>query len=281
MLCRRNNKNMVYLIYHTLSSYTFLLITTFSSTLFSTTTRDANEGELLGLIKDLDYAFVSLHLNTPQTLDAWKAKFINNDSMAICGSDKGVLTVWDLGLENSDKAPSTNASPMVSILDTTKKQLINCISSSSADSIVAAGNSVGNIYTFDLSTNQLLNEFIAHSDIVRDVAIGKNSNLLYSCSDDKRILVYDIRHKNAVMSLQGHKGWVMGISLCLDDRLLASASSDSTSNLWDLRSKSCVQSLSTSPSEVWNVSFEQSSDAPRLASVGEDSLIQFYKPISL
>ncbi|OMJ30196.1 WD repeat-containing protein 61 [Smittium culicis] len=201
--------------------------------------------------------------------------------MAICGSDKGVLTVWDLGLENADKAASTYASPMVSILDTTKKQLINCISSSSTDSIVAAGNNVGNIYTFDLSTNQLLNEFIAHSDIVRDVAIGKNSNLLYSCSDDKRILVYDIRLKNAVMSLQGHKGWVMGISLCLDDRILASASSDSTSNLWDLRSKSCVQTLSASSSEVWNVSFEQNSDAPRLASVGEDSLIQFYKPISL
>ncbi|OLY79223.1 WD repeat-containing protein 61 [Smittium mucronatum] len=271
---------------------------------------DAKGCELVGVIKGYDYAIVSIDLNKDDTkilattmghclevwdfdslklqkriragpMDAWKAKFINNDKMAICGSDKGVLTLWDLDLEVSNKYDGSIGSGMVSILDSTKKQLINCVASGEVDSLVVAGNSVGNIYTFDLARSQLISEFMAHSDIVRDVILGKDNSLVYSCSDDKRIMVYDVRYKNAVMSLQGHDGWVMGISLCLDDRLLSSASSDSTCKLWDMRTRSCCQTLATRSSEVWDVSFERYSDAPRLVSVGDDRCIQFFNPISL
>ncbi|PVU91789.1 hypothetical protein BB561_004198 [Smittium simulii] len=260
-------------------------------------------GKLLGLIKDLDFAFVSIDLDSTETklistnmghfieiwdistcslinriqagpLNAWKAIFVNGDRNAVTGTGKGTLLLWDLNTDETN-IDNNQQKSYFATLDTTKNHHINAISSDSNNTVFAA-NDIGCVYSFDLKTNQLISEFTSHSDIVRALCVEKDSNILYSCSDDKRIIAYDLRFKNSIMSLQAHESWVTNLSLSQDQNLLLSSSADSTVKLWDIRGKSVVQSYSKHKSEVWDVSWKNSVDS-KFISVGEDAKIIIYE----
>ncbi|PWA00215.1 hypothetical protein BB558_001097 [Smittium angustum] len=263
--------------------------------------------QLEGVLKGLDFAIISIDLSKKEDkilsttmghfievwdiessnvlkrinagpINAWNGRFVNNDELVICGSDKGTLSIWNLDLADNKTLKNKNDIP-VSILDTTKKEMITALSTDSLQEMVVAGSESGSLYIFDLETSQAIGEFTAHSDTIRKISHAQNNDVICSCSDDKRMLIYDPRYKTTVMSFQEHEGWVMSTSFGSKDTTLSSASADGTVKLWDLRNKGCFETFSAHSSEVWDVSWENSEN-PKLVSVGDDKTVQIYAPAS-
>lgn len=102
----------------------------------------------------------------------------------------------------------------------------------------------GQLYLFDIASSQLLNTYTSHAMCVRSLAWSPDGQvwillafvhrlmffhfrqLLISASDDKRIIMHDVRNPGkgggAVASLTGHSSWVLGVSVSPDAKLVAS-----------------------------------------------------------
>jgi len=112
--------------------------------------------------------------------------------------------------------------------------------------------------------------------------------LLLSASEDKRLILHDVRTSasgkpgsGAVASLSGHTSWVLSTDISPDGRLALSGyvtafrslnlslaahdglrSSDKTIKVWDLSARAAVSTIQDT-GEVWSVSWR-----PRVSSTG-------------
>src|SRR5882724_8751650 len=101
----------------------------------------------------------------------------------------------------------------------------------------------GQLYMFDVESSQLLNTYTSHAMCVRSLAWSPDAQvgtslsprrarlltarqLLLSASDDKRLIMHDVRNPGkgggGVASLTGHSSWVLSASVSPDARLVAS-----------------------------------------------------------
>ncbi|KIO24478.1 hypothetical protein M407DRAFT_99859 [Tulasnella calospora MUT 4182] len=119
---------------------------------------------------------------------------------------------------------------------------------------------------------------------VRALAWSPDSQLLLSASDDKRLVLHDVRTSaggkpgsGAVASLNGHGSWVLSASIATDGRAAISGSSDRSIKIWDLSQRSCVSTLQEQD-EVWGVCWKPTSGfgAGSFASSGE-GCVRFWR----
>ena len=109
---------------------------------------------------------------------------------------------------------------------------------------IAMSSETGQLYLFDIDSSQLLNTYTSHAMCVRSIAWSPDGQvrifvllvvytllsfacqLLISASDDKRIIMHDVRNAGkgggAVASLTGHSSWVLSASVSPDAKLVAS-----------------------------------------------------------
>lgn len=94
---------------------------------------------------------------------------------------------------------------------------------------VAFSSESGQIYIFDLESNSLSTTYTSHAMTVRSLAWSADSQLLLSASDDKRLVLHDVRvspsgkpGSGAVASFVGHSSWVLSTSFSPDGRLALS-----------------------------------------------------------
>lgn len=123
--------------------------------------------------------------------------------------------------------------------------------------------------------------------------------LLLSASEDKRLILHDVRvtpsgrpSSGAVASLSGHSSWVLSSDISSDGRLalsgyahgrlsltfsltICNSSADKTIKVWDLAARAAVCTISESQ-EVWAVSWQPSSAGAFVAG-GEDGVVRWSK----
>ena len=103
----------------------------------------------------------------------------------------------------------------------------------------------GQIYIFDLASEKLLSTYTSHAMAVRSLAWAPDSQvcntitqklhrltllqLLISASEDKRLILHDVRYSasgkpgsGAVATLTGHSSWVLSTDISPDGRLALS-----------------------------------------------------------
>jgi len=81
---------------------------------------------------------------------------------------------------------------------------------------VALSVDSGQIFIFDLTSGALTSTFTSHAMAVRSLSWSPDSQLLLSASEDKRLILHDVRttssgrpSSGAVASLSGHASWVL------------------------------------------------------------------------
>lgn len=146
---------------------------------------------------------------------------------------------------------------------------------------VALSSESGQIYIFDLETNSLATTYTSHAMAVRDLVWSPDCNLLLSASEDKRLVLHDVRTSSGgmVAAFTGHSSWVLSVDISPDNRLALSGSADKTIKVWDIAARTAVSTVQDT-GEVWSVSWR-----PKLTSVGvgafvtggEDGVVRWWR----
>ncbi len=112
------------------------------------------------------------------------------------------------------------------------------------------------------------------------------SSRLYTGSDDKTIISYNVLTKESVVehTYSGHSGWVTGVSVSADEQYLASwwrlargmksSGTDRKMIVWPLKTDNSMQTLDCHNGIVWSVAFNR--EGTRIVSTGDDGSIQIY-----
>ena len=70
--------------------------------------------------------------------------------------------------------------------------------------------------------------------------------------DDAKISIYDLNNWKLVSTLNGHSANVLALEK-LDENVLASGSSDNTIKIWDLKTEACINTLVAHESSVLSI----------------------------
>ncbi|KZP09957.1 WD repeat-containing protein 61 [Athelia psychrophila] len=147
-----------------------------------------------------------------------------------------------------------------------------CCKYSPDGSRVALSTETGQIYIFDAQSSALLSTYNSHAMSVRTLSWSPDSQLLLSGSEDKRLILHDVRvptsgkpGSGAVATLSGHSSWVLSTDISPDSRLALSGSADKTIKVWDISARAAVSTIQDT-GEVWSVSWR-----PKLGANGTPS----------
>jgi len=129
---------------------------------------------------------------------------------------------------------------------------------------VGMSSETGQIFIFDLESNSLSLTFTSHAMSVRSLSWSPDSSLLLSASEDKRLVLHDVRATpgGAVASFSGHSSWVLTADMSPDGRLALSGSADKMIKVWDIAARAAVSTVQDT-GEVWAVAWR-----PKLPALG-------------
>ncbi|MBE9156639.1 hypothetical protein IQ265_27235 [Nodosilinea sp. LEGE 06152] len=139
--------------------------------------------------------------------------------------------------------------------------------------LLAAGDSNGNLRVWRLADYQLLLTVPGHTDWAKAVAFSPDGRTLASGGDDAMIHLWDIATGQALQTLAGHTNYVQAIAFHPQGQL-ASGSHDGTLKLWDTHTGSAVATLVGHDGPVRAVAF--SPDGTYLASGSSDCTVKLW-----
>ncbi|MBD1867442.1 pentapeptide repeat-containing protein [Cyanobacteria bacterium FACHB-471] len=140
--------------------------------------------------------------------------------------------------------------------------------------MMAVGDSIGNIYLWNLTTTQLLATFEGHIGWVWSVAFSPDGTLLASGSTDSSVRLWDVQSGQCLQVITEHTRSVRAVSFSPDSQQLASASEDKTVRLWNLQGQ-CLRILKGHSQSVYSVHFAP--DQQTLASSSNDATIRIWE----
>ncbi|KAG5639837.1 hypothetical protein DXG03_003010, partial [Asterophora parasitica] len=110
---------------------------------------------------------------------------------------------------------------------------------------VAMSSETGQIFIFDIESSSLTATYTSHAMSVRNLAWSPDSSLLLSASDDKRLVLHDVRSTpgGSVASFTGHSSWVLSADISPDGRLGLSGSADKSIKVWDIGARAAVSTV--------------------------------------
>ncbi|NJL49449.1 MAG: NACHT domain-containing protein, partial [Leptolyngbyaceae cyanobacterium SM2_5_2] len=139
--------------------------------------------------------------------------------------------------------------------------------------LLAAGDSSGDLRVWRLVDDQLLLTLSGHTDWVKAIAFSPDGPYLASGGDDAMIHLWDIATGQLMQTLSGHINYVQTISFHPQGPL-ASGSHDGTIKLWDTHTGQLLQTLTEHQSPVRAVAF--SPDGSYLASGSSDCTVKLW-----
>jgi len=205
---------------------------------------------------------------------SWSVSLNPNGSTYASSSASGNITIHSADPNNFGERLSSLPSGRV-------KFGMNCRHSPDGRK-VALALETGQIFIFDLESNALSTTFTSHAMAVRSLAWSADSSLLISASEDRRLVLYDVRSPpgGTVASFTGHTSWALSVDISPDGKLALSGSADKTIKVWDIGARAAVSTIQDS-GEVWSVSWR-----PKPAAVGspgafltggEDGFVRWWK----
>lgn len=152
--------------------------------------------------------------------------------------------------------------------------IVNDMSVSEDNKIVALGGSDGNVYILDLISYNVRQTFSHHLDEVSDVHFNRNGKTLVSASTDKTVRLWDLEKQQQISEVKGHVHYVYSVAFHPQQKLIASASHDKTIRLWNTATGEHQNVFIGHSAEVNSVVF--SPNGQTLASASFDKTIKLW-----
>lgn len=152
---------------------------------------------------------------------------------------------------------------------------------------IALSSESGQVFIFDLESGSLATTYTSHAMAVRSLAWSYDGQLLLTASDDKRLILHDVRStasgkpgSGAVATLTGHSSWVLSADISPEGRLAVSGSADKSIKVWDLAARTPVSTTQES-GEVWSVAWRPKpapiGSSGAFVSGGQDGLVRWWR----
>ena len=87
---------------------------------------------------------------------------------------------------------------------------------------------------WDVSTGQLIGNFIGHSDYVYSASFSPDNRQIISCSRDYTIRIWDVKTSQLQKKLTGHVRQVVTVVYTHDGKKIVSGSTDKTIKIWNV-----------------------------------------------
>ncbi|GHJ83698.1 hypothetical protein NliqN6_0100 [Naganishia liquefaciens] len=192
--------------------------------------------------------------------------------------------------EDQDDKTSQSLGKLVKVIETGRGKFGMDLKYSPDGKSLALAAETGHVTIIDVETQSVVTTHASHAMCVRTLSWSPDSQYLFSGSDDRRIILHDIRAgaggaagrgSQAVAELQGHSSWVLSVGASPDNKLLCSGGADSTVRIWDVGQRACVSNTNTG-SQVWAVDWQPlAADQARVGksfvSGGDDNKVTWYK----
>jgi WD40 repeat protein len=144
--------------------------------------------------------------------------------------------------------------------------IVSSVAFSPDGTVLATGDSTGEIRLWHAMTGQYLVSYQGHKKWVRTIAFSPDGQLLASGGDDQTIRLWDVNTCHCLQTLPAHTNWIWSIAFSPDGQLLASSSDDRTIRLWSLENYHCLHVFQGHAAQVGSIAF--SPDGQWLASGG-------------
>ncbi|WP_299485172.1 NB-ARC domain-containing protein [Acaryochloris sp. IP29b_bin.137] len=151
---------------------------------------------------------------------------------------------------------------------------IYAVACSPDGTLLAAGDSNGDIHLWRLVDGQRIFSCHGHNNWVWSVSFSPNGEYLASGSFDHTVKVWDLQDGTCLNTLSGHGRSVRSVVFSPDGLKLASGGDDATIRLWDVISGDCQSVFSGHERLVWSLAFHPHGDV--LASGSEDETIKLW-----
>lgn len=195
--------------------------------------------------------------------EAWTVSLSPSDDVIASGTHRGALNLWSV----SDCTRAIS-------LETGCGFIMSSAFSPDGGQLASTGTD-GILNIVDIATQSAAHKIDAHSLPTRCVRYMPDGDLLLTASDDRHVCVYDTRSGTPINSFS-HSGMALCVDISPNQKHFAVGCSNHTVAVWDIGMQRVFQTLDSQHTEpVWAVSY--SMDGHRLASAGDDGLIQLYE----
>jgi WD40 repeat protein len=205
----------------------------------------------------------------------------DGNTLASGGADNAVI-LWDVSIRRNKGGGTMPAAAQASNKHTS---FVYSIAFSPDGKTLASGSGDNTIILWEISMGNNLSmptvkpigkPWSGHSDWVRSVVFSPDGNLLASGSDDRTIILWNVKTGKPLRPpLTGHTDFVHSVAFSPDGKTLASGSIDGTIILWDVETwERLGQPLNAQGGAVYSVAF--SPDSSILASGHEDTSIRVW-----
>ena len=218
---------------------------------------DVHTGEELDLFTDLG------------TKLSWNLMVLSPDGKRLAAATYGEVVLWDLQANKVDKL-------LVDKLLLGHNDRIYSLAFSPTGEILAGGSRDTTIRLWDVSTGELKQTFVGHTDMIRLVAYSNDGKTLACTSwKDWTILIWDVETEELLKAITGHTDRVSRITYAPDSRTLASVGwKDPAIRIWDVKTGKLLKTFVGHTDRVSSIIYSR--DGATLVSGGADKTIRMW-----
>jgi WD40 repeat protein len=196
-------------------------------------------------------------------LEAWDVCISPDNDAIASGNQEGKIKFW-----------ATATLDFANSMDT-GGEFISNLTFDSKGTNIGTSHMDGYVRIYDLVAQSVAVEMRAHHLPARQVVFSQDDQLVYSCSDDRHVYVFDRRTETPVNSFS-HAGMALCMDVSPDMRHFVVGCADHSVQLWDLGMQRQIKRMDTYHSDqVWDLKY--SPNGKMVVSVGDDALLQFYE----
>lgn len=143
-------------------------------------------------------------------------------------------------------------------------------------SLLVAGGSSGDIYSWKVPDGELSGRLQAHQAQITVVKFSPDGQVLASGSSDGMIKLWRLEHHQCLMALRGDPISVRSLTFSPDGLILASGGGDGCVHLWNAQTGEKLHRFEENQHSAWICSIAFSPDGQTLASGSIDQTVQFW-----